>query len=204
MCFQVHVQIWGIVWAWLHLPCLPRFCASLFSSYFTCVELDMSVWISVEGTFQTARLFSSSYTSYTFLLPYIPPSSFCISFSLLYISLPCGACFLLFCCQFSQSVAYATVCICIFITDAPHWQQVQLCMALCFFLISLEILSGVVVVVQRMWMCVCMCVCMHAAESRWLLFVYFYVSTGRVYCCIHTRVIIYCIQVKNTCMSGNV
>lgn len=76
-------------------------------------------------------------------------------FPLCDISLPCGGCHA-FGCQFSQTVAYATVCICNLITDAPHWQQVQLCMDLCLSLISQEILSCVV---QNMWMRVCVHVC---------------------------------------------
>lgn len=54
--------------------------------------------------------------------------------------------------QFSQSTACATVCICSLITDAPNWQQVQLCMDVCLSLISQEILSRVV---QNVSMCVC-------------------------------------------------
>lgn len=155
----------------LHLVCSePRLMAACFVSAlplrddnvyfeFLCTETFLFLWLSP-----------------VFLcLIVVLHHFFCLLFSILFpsvcdISLPCGACHAL-CCFAVSSVSlwpYATVCICSFITDAPHWQRVQLCMAVCFFLISQEILSCVMFVVQNVWMCVRVrvCLCVRAIEHR--------------------------------------
>lgn len=143
------------------LGCVWRFnttvCVCLSSFFFTHVRL-----FSVFEQGLSSSNFSSLPPRHPVLF-YCPPFHLRLSVSALFFSplwyFPAVwwlSRIFLFHCQFSQTVAYATVCICNLITDAPHWQQVQLCMDLCLSLISQEILSCVV---QNIWMRVCVHVC---------------------------------------------
>lgn len=147
ICLQLSVHMYGIVWAWLHLSrSAPRFEAVLFSFYFSCLRLDASGWISAQGH-TCLPLFQQSMS---ILLTSITPSClvwlsiFVFVIFVLYLwyflVMSCLLCILQSRLQFSQSVAFTTVCICNFITDAPHWQLDQLCMVLSFVLTSQEIL----------------------------------------------------------------
>lgn len=117
-------------------------CSSCYPCEIQCRDVFDSQWLSL--TFPT---------SYVFILPSLLPLLQHPIFSRLWYFLAVWglSCILLLCCQFSQSVAYATVCICNFITGAPHWQKVQSCMDLCFFRISQEILACAVALVQHVW-----------------------------------------------------
>lgn len=110
--------------------------------------LFFTVCHALSPSFSTSHVFSIT-------LRHILVSAFCFLLSAIFPPVWWLSFVLLLCCQFSQSVAYPTVGICNFITDAPQWQQVQLCMALCFFLISLEILSCVLLWIYCDAECVC-------------------------------------------------
>lgn len=90
------------------------------------------------------------------------------------------SCIWLFHCQFSQTVAYATVCICNLITDAPHWQQVQLCMDLC-----LSNIPGDIVLCGAEYMNACLCACMRVRERDCI---------RRPWSCVNTSVL-KCVQI---------
>lgn len=136
----------GIVWVW----CLAYLILCFEDAYLVFALPVRLVRVSVQGCFFRPLTFpptsSSSFTVFFIVLhPTFASLSASVFFYPLWYFPRCVVS------QFSQSTAYATVCICNLITDAPNWQQVQLCMDVCLSLISQEILSCVV---QNVWMCV--------------------------------------------------
>lgn len=106
------------------LGCVWRFntmvCVCLFSFFFTHVRL-FSVFVQGCCCLPVTFLLSLPDILCFFIVLRSTFASLSVPcfFPLCDISLPCGGCHA-FGCQFSQTVAYATVCICNLITDAPH------------------------------------------------------------------------------------
>lgn len=140
------------------LSTIPCFAVACFVSLF----VDWKhLWISLHEHLCFSENFKC-FMSLHMCFPSEPQLSF---FQWFFFGAWCLSCLVLFCCWFTQPVAYATVCICNFITDASCWQQFQPCRVVCSSLISQEILSFVVFVVGNAWIYVCLCIVVYVTKA---------------------------------------